>query len=257
VAGGDGSQGGVGRALVIIPTYDEIENIASIIERALAAVADADVLVIDDNSPDGTGDFVERMMLSEPRLHVQHRAGKLGLGSAYVLGFQWGLERGYRFLVEMDADGSHAPESLPAMIALMAPETGTAPALVIGSRWAPGGRVVDWPKSRELLSRGGNAYARLMLGLDIKDATAGFRVYDAEVLRAMDLATIDSRGYCFQVDMTLRVLDAGSSVVEHPITFREREAGESKMSRSIVIEAMRKVTVWGVLRRLRAITRRR
>jgi len=256
MAGGDGSQG-PGSVLVIIPTYDELANIASIVERALLAVPDADVLVIDDGSPDGTGDLVERLALSEPRLHVLHRTGKLGLGSAYVLGFQWGLERGYRLLVEMDADGSHAPESLPAMIGLMAPGAGPAPALVIGSRWTPGGRVVDWPRSRELLSRGGNAYARLMLGLDIKDATAGFRVYDADVLRAMDLGTIDSRGYCFQVDMTLRVLDAGSAVVEHPITFREREAGESKMSRSIVLEAMRKVTVWGIVRRLRAITRRR
>lgn len=243
------------QVLIIIPTYDELANIESIVGRALASVPDADVLVVDDGSPDGTGDLVEKLAAGEPRIHVQHRTGKLGLGSAYVLGFTWGLERGYRLLVEMDADGSHAPESLPAMIELA--DSQAAPGLVIGSRWVPGGQVVNWPRSRELLSRGGNAYARLMLGLDIKDATAGFRVYPADVLRAMDLGTIDSRGYCFQVDMTLRVLDAGRAVAEYPITFRERTAGQSKMSRGIVLEAMRKVTVWGITRRLRSIVGRR
>lgn len=244
------------QVLVIIPTYDEIANIESIIDRTLIAVPEADVLVVDDGSPDGTGDLVERLSAHQPRIHLQRRSGKLGLGSAYVLGFGWGLARGYELLVEMDADGSHAPESLPAMIDLTRSGGADVPALVIGSRWVPGGAVVDWPRSREILSRGGNAYARLMLGLDVRDATAGFRVYTADVLRAIDLDSIDSRGYCFQVDMTLRVVDAGRRVAEHPITFREREAGESKMSRGIVIEAMRRVTVWGVRRRIRALLRR-
>lgn len=241
--------------LVIIPTYDELANIESIVDRTLAAVPDADVLVVDDGSPDGTGALVEKLAAGDPRIHVQHRSGKLGLGSAYVLGFGWGLERGYELLVEMDADGSHAPESLPAMIGLAREDAG--PALVIGSRWVPGGQVVNWPRSREILSRGGNAYARIMLGLDVKDATAGFRVYTAEVLRAIDIGSIDSRGYCFQVDMTLRVLDEGGHVAEHPITFRERIAGESKMSRGIVIEAMRRVTVWAFQRRLHLARRPR
>jgi dolichol-phosphate mannosyltransferase len=235
---------------VIIPTYDEIANIQSIVLRTLEAVPEADVLVIDDGSPDGTGDLVETMRRDEPRLHVEHRTGKLGLGSAYVLGFGWGLSRGYDLLVEMDADGSHAPESLPAMIDLVRSASGRPPALVIGSRWVPGGDVVNWPRSREVLSRGGNAYARFMLRLDVRDVTAGFRVYSADVLREIDLAEIDSKGYCFQVDMTLRVVDAGRAVVEHPITFRERIAGESKMSRNIVVEAMLKVTLWGVRRAL-------
>ncbi len=238
------------QVLVIIPTYDEIDNIESIIDRTLAAVPGADVLVVDDGSPDGTGALVERLVADEPRIHVHHRSGKLGLGSAYVLGFGWGLERDYDLLVEMDADGSHAPEALPAMIALASAAGDGAPALVIGSRWVPGGAVVNWPRRREVLSRGGNAYARMMLGIDVRDATAGFRVYRADVLRGMDLTTVDSRGYCFQVDMTLRVLDAGRRIVEHPITFREREAGESKMSGGIVVEAMRNVTRWGVRRRL-------
>lgn len=239
------------RVLVIIPTYDEVASIESVIERTLRAVPEADVLVVDDGSPDGTGALVEKLAVDEPRIHIAHRPGKLGLGSAYVLGFGWGLQRDYELLVEMDADGSHAPESLPAMIELVG--SPGAPALAIGSRWVAGGRVVNWPRRRELLSRGGNAYARLMLGLDIQDATAGFRVYTADVLRTVDLSTIDSRGYCFQVDMTLRVLDAGRAVVEHPITFREREAGESKMSRGIVVEAMLNVTSWGVRRRVKAL----
>jgi dolichol-phosphate mannosyltransferase len=242
-----------GRVLVIIPTYDERDNIEAIIDRTLAASERHHVLVVDDGSPDGTGDLVEKIAASNERVDVVHRTGKLGLGSAYILGFGWGLERGFELLVEMDADGSHAPESLPGMVQRLGPDG----SLVIGSRWVPGGAVVDWPLSRQLLSRGGNAYARLALGIDVSDATAGFRVYRADILRRIDMSSIDSKGYCFQVDMTLRVLDAGGSIVEHPITFRERERGESKMSRGIVAEAMWKVTLWGVARRFRRLTRRR
>ncbi|MET0822144.1 MAG: polyprenol monophosphomannose synthase [Aeromicrobium sp.] len=241
------------RVLVIIPTYDERDNIETIIDRTLAASERHHVLVVDDGSPDGTGDLVENIAASNERVDVLHRSGKLGLGSAYILGFGWGLERGFELLVEMDADGSHAPESLPGMVQQLGPDG----SLVIGSRWVPGGAVVDWPLSRQLLSRGGNGYARLALGIHVNDATAGFRVYRADILRRIDLTSIDSKGYCFQIDMTLRVLDAGGSIAEHPITFRERERGESKMSRSIVAEAMWKVTLWGVARRFRRLARRR
>jgi dolichol-phosphate mannosyltransferase len=237
-------------ALVIIPTYDEVDNVESIVGRLLAAAPDAHVLVVDDASPDGTGELVERMAAADERVHVEHRTGKLGLGAAYVFGFGWGLQRGYEFLVEMDADGSHPPERLPAMLARVASRAPDAPALAIGSRWVPGGSVVNWPLSRQVLSRGGNAYARIVLGLSLKDVTAGFRAYRAETVRAMDLTDIDSKGYCFQVDMTLRVLDQGQRVVEVPIEFRERERGESKMSQAIVVEAMVRVTQWGARRRL-------
>ncbi|ARC57422.1 Undecaprenyl-phosphate mannosyltransferase [Frondihabitans sp. 762G35] len=243
-------------ALVIVPTYDEIENLPLIAGRLLRAVPEAHLLVVDDGSPDGTGRLADEMARDDARVHVMHRTGKLGLGSAYVQGFAWGLERGYEILVEMDADGSHPPEALPRMIARVA--TGTdSPSLVIGSRWIPGGTVVNWPTSRKILSRGGNLYARLALGLRIRDVTAGFRVYAADTVRAMDLDGIDSKGYCFQVDMTLRVLDGGGYVAEMPIEFRERELGESKMSQAIVVEAMRRVTRWGAERRWARLRGRR
>jgi dolichol-phosphate mannosyltransferase len=245
------------RALVIVPTYDEIDNLAPIVGRVHAAVPDAHVLVVDDGSPDGTGDLAERMAAADDRVHVLHRTGKQGLGAAYVAGFGWGLARAYDVLVEMDADGSHPPEALAGMIDAARATGPAAPALVIGSRWVPGGSVVNWPLSRQLLSRGGNLYARLALGLRLKDVTAGFRVYKREALAAMDLAGIDSKGYCFQVDMTLRTLDGGGRVVEMPIEFRERELGESKMSRAIVVEAMGRVTVWGVQRRVATLLGRR
>jgi dolichol-phosphate mannosyltransferase len=244
-------------ALVIVPTYDEIENLASIVGRVLAAVPDAHVLVVDDDSPDGTGDLADRMAAADDRVHVLHRTGKQGLGAAYVAGFGWGLERAYGVLVEMDADGSHPPEALPDMISRVSGDDPWTPSLAIGSRWVPGGSVVNWPVSRQLLSRGGNLYARLALGLRLKDVTAGFRVYRRDALAAMDLGGIDSKGYCFQVDMTLRTLDGGGRVVEVPIEFRERELGESKMSRAIVVEAMARVTVWGVQRRLATLLGRR
>ena len=240
-------------ALVVLPTYDEVENLPLILGRLFAAAPEIDVLVVDDGSPDGTGELAETMAATDPRMHVMHRTGKLGLGSAYVMGFGWGLERGYDVVVEMDADGSHPPEKLPEMIALVSASGPGTPSLAIGSRWVPGGSVINWPVSRQVLSRGGNLYARLALGLQLKDVTAGFRAYTREALQAMDLTGIDSKGYCFQVDMTLRVLDGGGRVVEVPIEFRERELGESKMSQAIVVEAMLRVTQWGFRRRLQTL----
>jgi dolichol-phosphate mannosyltransferase len=240
------------RSLVIVPTYDEAENVHEIVGRVLDVVPEAHVLVVDDGSPDGTGDIVAAMAADDERVHLLRRAGKLGLGTAYVAGFRWGLERQFDLLVEMDADGSHPADRLPAMIEAVA---GADPAqdvlLAIGSRWVADGSVVDWPKHRELLSRGGNAYARAMLGLDVHDITAGFRVYRADAIARMDLDSVDSKGYCFQVDMTLRVHDLGGSIVEVPIQFRDRVRGVSKMSQAIVVEAMLRTTQWGLQRRFR------
>lgn len=254
--------GAPGRILVVVPTYDEALTLPGTLERLRAAVPDADVLVVDDASPDGTGDLADAVAASDPAVHVLHRTGKDGLGAAYVAGFGWALGRGYDVVVEMDADGSHQPEQLPRLLAALAVPGpgGVLPVLVIGSRWVPGGQVENWPWHRELLSRGGNAYVRFALGLRLGDATAGFRAYRASALRALDLATVASHGYCFQVDMAWRVARAGGRVVEVPITFVERTAGRSKMSRAIVTEALWKVTAWGVRRRveqLRALGRQR
>jgi len=242
------------RVLVIVPTYDEAENIVPITAGLHAVLPDAHLLVVDDGSPDGTGDIVAAMAAADERVHLLRREGKGGLGTAYVAGFRWGLERGYDLLVEMDADGSHPAERLPAMIdAVVGADRADDVMLAIGSRWTAGGSVVDWPWHREVLSRGGNAYARVMLGLDVRDVTAGFRVYRSDAIARMDLGTIDSKGYCFQIDMTLRVHDLGGAVVEVPITFRDREHGVSKMSRGIVAEAMLRVTQWGLARRARQL----
>jgi dolichol-phosphate mannosyltransferase len=238
--------------LVIVPTYNEAANLEPIIGRALTAAPAAHVLVVDDGSPDGTGQIADRLAEADPRIHVIHREGKSGLGAAYLAGFTWGFERGYETLVEMDADGSHPPESLPAMFEALA-ETGVG--LVIGSRWVAGGKVVDWPFSRELLSRTANVYTHLALGIKVKDATAGFRAYRTRTLTTIALDGIDSEGYCFQIDLTLRTLSAGFRVVEVPIVFREREHGVSKMSGGIVIEAMSKVTAWGIGRRTSQVRR--
>ena len=234
-------------ALVIVPTYDEAENIRAIAAAILQSVPTAHLLVVDDGSPDGTADIVRSLAADDDRLHLLERSEKAGLGTAYVAGFRWGLERGYPLLVEMDADGSHPADRLPALVdAVLADD---AVVLSIGSRWVPGGSVVDWPLRREVLSRGANTYARFALGLPVRDVTAGFRVYRAEVLRRMDLGSVDSKGYCFQIDMTLRVADLGGRIVEVPIRFRDRVHGVSKMSRSIVAEAMVRVTQWGLQRR--------
>ncbi|MCL9666618.1 polyprenol monophosphomannose synthase [Curtobacterium albidum] len=237
------------RALVVVPTYNEVENIENAVAKILEHAPDAHVLVVDDASPDGTGDRVEALAADDGRLHLMRRSGKLGLGTAYVAGFDWGLERGYGLLVEMDADGSHPADRLPALLSAVADAPAAADVqLAIGSRWVRGGSVVDWPKRRELLSRTANLYARVMLRLGVHDVTAGYRVYRADVVRRMDLSGVDSKGYCFQVDMTLRVHDLGGRIVEVPIEFRDRVLGTSKMDRSVIVEAMVRVTQWGVQR---------
>jgi dolichol-phosphate mannosyltransferase len=234
-------------ALVIVPTYNEAENVRTIAAAVLGALPDAHLLVVDDASPDGTGDLVRQLAAADDRVHLLERSGKLGLGTAYVAGFRWGLERGYPLLVEMDADGSHPADRLPALVAAV--DGADDVLLAIGSRWVPGGSVVDWPLHREVLSRGANTYARFVLGIGVRDVTAGFRVYRADAVARMDLDSIDSKGYCFQVDMTLRVDDLGGRIVEVPIRFRDRVHGVSKMSRSIVLEAMLRTTQWGLQRR--------
>jgi dolichol-phosphate mannosyltransferase len=234
--------------LVVIPTYDEADNVRMIVERTLAASDRVDVLVVDDNSPDGTGAIADAMAAESPRVRVLHRTEKNGLGGAYLAGFAWGLERGYERLVEMDADGSHHPEYLPGMLELS--ETND---LVLGSRWVKGGEVENWPWHREVLSKGGNLYSRLALGMPVRDATGGFRVFTAAALRRIDLTGIASKGYCFQVDLCWRALEAGLSVIETPITFTEREFGVSKMSGNIVRESLTLVTRWGIDRRVREV----
>ena len=234
----------LGAILVIIPTYNEIENVARITGRVRAAVPAADILVADDNSPDGTGQVADRLAAGDAQIHVLHRLGKEGLAAAYMAGFAWGLERGYDVLIEMDADGSHQPEQLPGMLdALRSAD------LVLGSRWIPGGEVVNWPRSREVLSKGGNLYTRVALDVPLHDATGGYRVFRASALRALELDNVASQGYCFQVDMARRAVRSGLRVTEVPITCVEREYGTSKMSGSIVREALWRVTVWGAQER--------
>jgi dolichol-phosphate mannosyltransferase len=233
--------------LVVVPTYNEAENIRGVLARLAAAVPYADVLVVDDDSPDGTGAIADEIAAADPRVRVLHRRSKEGLGAAYQAGFAWGLDRAYDVLVEMDADGSHRPEDLPRLLAALADAD-----LVLGSRWVPGGSVVNWPLSRKLISRGGTTYARLALGIDIRDVTGGFRAYRRTTLEGLGLADVHSQGYCFQIDLAWRAVTRGFKVVEVPITFVERELGASKMSREIVIEALYRVTVWGITRRRRA-----
>jgi len=245
------TRGPLGRVVVLIPTYDERENLPGVVARTRAAVPEADVLVLDDSSPDGTGEMADALAAADPRVRVLHRATKEGLGAAYLDGFRWALARGYDAVVEMDADGSHQPEQLPALIA-----AGAGADLVIGSRWVPGGSVVNWAPHRKALSVGGNVYTRVLLGMPVNDTTAGFRVYRTSALRLLELSTVRSQGYCFQVDMTWRAVRAGLVVVEVPITFVEREHGESKMSQDIVREALRSITVWGAAYRTRRVAAR-
>lgn len=233
------------RVLVVIPTYDEREALPGTLARLRAAVPTADVLVADDASPDGTGEWADARAAEDGAVHVLHREGKEGLGPAYLAAFRWGLERGYDVLVEMDADASHRPEQLPALLAAVA----AGADLAIGSRWVPGGRVHRWPLRRQLLSRGANLYTRLALGLGVHDATAGFRAFRAELLRVLVTEDIASHGYCFQVDMTRRSAAHGARILEVPIDFDERVEGVSKMSSSIVAEALVKVTAWGLAHR--------
>jgi dolichol-phosphate mannosyltransferase len=237
----------VTHALVIIPTYNERDNLPTVVARVLAARRDVDVLVVDDDSPDGTGELADELSDARPgRVHVLHRVEKDGLGAAYVAGFSWGLQRQYPVLVEMDADGSHPPEQLHRL--LDAVDGGAD--LVIGSRYVPGGEVRNWPRRRMVLSRTANGYSRILLGVDIHDITAGYRAYRREVLEKIDLAAVDSKGYCFQIDLTWRTINNGFIVAEVPITFTEREFGQSKMSGSNIREALFKVAEWGIRGRM-------
>ena len=233
------------RTLVVMPTFNEAENLAAIAGRLLAANPEVDLLVVDDNSPDGTGAIADSLAAAERRVHVLHRQGKEGLGAAYRAGFQWGIAQGYEALVEMDADGSHQPEQLPSLL------DGLVDAdVVLGSRWVAGGAVVNWPKHRLWLSKGGSLYARLLLGFPTRDATGGFRAFRAQAIEQMGLLRSEAQGYVFQVDSTYRAYRSGLRVREVPIEFVERTAGESKMSRRIVIEAMWQVTLWALRHRL-------
>ena len=240
--------------LVVIPTYNERDNLEPIVRRVRTSVPDAHLLVVDDASPDGTGDLADDLAAADDHVHVLHRAGKGGLGAAYLAGFAWGLERGYDVLVEMDADGSHQPEQLPRLLDRL-----DGADVVLGSRWVPGGSVVNWPVHRKLISRGGTTYARLALGVPIRDVTGGYRAFRASTLRSLDLHDVASQGYCFQIDLAWRAVQRGLRVAEVPITFVERERGESKMSGAIVRESLTLVTTWGLrhrLAQLRALRRR-
>jgi dolichol-phosphate mannosyltransferase len=237
-----------GRVVVIMPTYNEIDSLARVVGHVLETVAKIDLLIVDDTSPDGTGALADSLAAADPRVFVLHRAEREGLGRAYLAGFEWARSAGYDVVVEMDADGSHPVETLPAILDALGQTP--RPGLVIGSRWIPGGAVVNWPRSRLLLSRAANAYARLALRIPTHDITAGYRAYPIDVVTAIT-TNIDSHGYSFQIEMALRVFDAGYPIVEVPIVFREREAGRSKMSSSIVFEAMLGVTRWGLRRRFR------
>ncbi|CAB4698930.1 unannotated protein [freshwater metagenome] len=230
----------LGRIVVIIPTFNECESLAAIVARVRTSVPEADILVIDDNSPDGTGDIADGLAADDSQLHVMHRLGKEGLGAAYLAGFSWALQHEYAVVVEMDADGSHQPEQLSRLLTAL-----RGADLVLGSRWIAGGGTENWSKSREILSRGGNFYTRTMLGVPLRDATGGYRAFRAETLRKLDLHNVASQGYCFQVDLAWRAVQRGLIVTEVPITFVERAVGTSKMSQRIVVEALWRVTVWG------------
>ena len=230
------------RVLVIIPTYNESQNIESIAHRLRRAVPNAHILIADDNSPDGTGQIADRLAAGDDHIHVMHRKGKECLGAAYLAGFHWGLDEGYGVLVSHDADGSHQPEELPRLLDAI----NNGADMVKGSRWVKGGSVVNWPASRIFISKGGSLWTRLWLGIPVKDATGGFNAYRASTLRGISLDEVASAGYCFQIDLVWRALKNGFKVVEVPIEFVEREFGDSKMSRNIVIEALIRTTLWGI-----------
>jgi dolichol-phosphate mannosyltransferase len=230
---------GIRRALVCLPTYDERENLDPICRAILQAAPAVDILVVDDNSPDGTGELADRLAAHEPRVKVLHRAGKQGLGKAYLAGFAWALERGYGLVLEMDADFSHDPQRLPAMLA-----AAEGADLVLGSRYVAGGGTVNWGLGRRLLSRGGSFYARTILGLRVRDLTGGFKCFRREVLEAIDLPSVSCTGYAFQIELTYRAVRRGFRVAEVPIVFADRRVGQSKMSRRIVLEALAKV--WAI-----------
>ena len=236
--------------LIIVPTFNELANAPILIERIFKHIPNSHILIIDDGSPDKTGEKIKELQSKYPAtLFLLERARKSGLGSAYRTGFAWGLERGYEELIEMDADLSHRVRDLKKMIDAKELKPNTD--LVIGSRWMPGGRTENWSKSRELLSRAANLYVRAMLGMGVKDSTAGFRIYSSSILKKLNLDAIKSEGYSFQIEMTRAVHKLGGKIIEVPITFRERENGVSKMSKNIVREAMLLVTIWGLKRFLR------
>jgi dolichol-phosphate mannosyltransferase len=229
---------------MVVPTYNEADNLAWLVERLRVAEPSVDLLVVDDGSPDGTGEIADRLAAADEAVHVLHRPGKGGLGAAYLAGFAWALDAGYDVVGEMDADGSHQPEQLHRLLEALLDAD-----LVIGSRWIPGGSVVNWPLRREALSRGGNLYVRVLLGIEIRDATAGFRVFRRSALEKIDLASVQSTGYVFQTDLVTRCLRAGLTVREVPIEFVERVRGDSKMSGAVAVESLRRITRWGLRER--------
>ena len=235
--------------LIIVPTYNELVSAPLLVRRIFKYLPESNILVVDDGSPDKTADAIRELQQEFPTLHLLERKTKLGLGSAYRLGFTWGLERGYEELIEMDADLSHRVRDLKKMID--AKELQPDVDLVIGSRWIPGGKTENWSRGRELLSRAANLYVRAMLGLGVRDSTAGFRIYSSSMLKRLNMESIKSEGYSFQIEMTRAVHELDGKIIEVPITFRERENGVSKMSKSIVREAMLLVTIWGLKRFLR------
>jgi dolichol-phosphate mannosyltransferase len=243
--------GRLGRVVMVVPTFNEADNLAWIVGRLRAAQPDVHVLVVDDNSPDGTGKIADELAAADDAVQVLHRAEKGGLGAAYKHGFRVALDAGYDVIGEMDADGSHQPEQLQLLLDALRDAD-----LVIGSRWVPGGSVVNWPFRRELLSRGGNLYVRMLLGVSVRDATAGFRLFRRAALEAIDLATVESTGYVFQTDMVSRCLRLGLRVREVPIEFIERVRGDSKMSGQVAVESLRRVTTWGLRERREKITSR-
>lgn len=242
----------LGKILVVIPTYNESGNINRIVGRVRAATPSVHILIADDNSPDGTGKLADELADNDDHVHVMHRLGKEGLGAAYLAGFSWALDNDYDVVIEMDADGSHQPEQLHKLLDALR----TAD-LVLGSRWVPGGTVVNWPKHREVLSRTANWYVNKALALPVGDATGGFRAFRASTLRKIDLDNVGSAGYIFQVDLAYRAVDAGLRVREVPIEFVEREIGTSKMSSGVIGEALKSVTMWGFRERMRKAGRRR
>lgn len=230
--------------VIIIPTYNEIESLSALVGRVRQTVPSADVVIVDDSSPDGTGQLADELTRNDDAIHVIHRKAKNGLGRAYLEGFRHGLGNDYQLVVEIDADGSHDPASLPAMLELARDGAD----LVLGSRWVPGGSVLNWPWFRRAVSRAGNTYARKVLGSGISDLTSGFRVFRADALRLLDLESVASQGYCFQIEMAWLMERSGHTVVEYPITFIERSSGRSKMHLGIVFEALVRVSVWGLCR---------
>jgi dolichol-phosphate mannosyltransferase len=240
----------LGRVVVVIPTYNEAENLAWIVGRLRAAQPEVDVLVVDDGSPDGTGAIADDLAAADSRVRVVHRTAKAGLGAAYLHGFRVALDAGYDVIGEMDADGSHQPEQLHRLLEALEDAD-----LVIGSRWVPGGSVVNWPLNRELLSRGGNLYVRMLLGISVRDATAGFRLFRRTTLEKIDLESVQSTGYVFQTDMVARTLAAGLVVREVPIEFVERVRGDSKMSGAVATESLKRITAWGLRERREQVRR--